>query len=327
LKAEKIKIGHTIPPLEELKRRAYCKFHNSYSHATNDCNVFRRQVQSAINEGHLIFHDMQVDHNPFLINTLELNNPIMLIRLDQAEKAKGRNVIIGEQRHEEKVQDKLLEDTPKVAAKASTLGGQGKTKKTGSMSTSLIGVLDRSDWCPQRCPIAEKKVKPTFDELLAKYKKKGASQKQGGRPSKGKNSKLSTKNRNIPCSCKSQENYVDAPYSYAGPTSPWSWSYPCYYSPLDNANLHMCSYMIQYPPTYVNHGSMQRPIVLDNNLVGSASINSKGGHKDSDESKYSESRWCPSGFNSYTKKKIATDAEERINGATSSGDTSKTSHY
>jgi hypothetical protein len=90
LKAGKIKIGHTIPPLEELKRRAYCKFHNSYSHATHDYNVFRRQVQSTINEGHLIFHAMQVDHNPFPINTLELNNPKVLIRPDQAEKDKGK---------------------------------------------------------------------------------------------------------------------------------------------------------------------------------------------------------------------------------------------
>jgi len=37
-----LKITHVIPPLEELKRCAYCKFHNSSSHATNDCNVFRR---------------------------------------------------------------------------------------------------------------------------------------------------------------------------------------------------------------------------------------------------------------------------------------------
>jgi hypothetical protein len=35
-----IKLSHTLPPLEELKRRVYCKWHNSYSHATNDCNVF-----------------------------------------------------------------------------------------------------------------------------------------------------------------------------------------------------------------------------------------------------------------------------------------------
>ena len=46
-----IKISHVISPLEELKQRAYCKFHNSHSHATNDCNIFRRQVQSDMNEG------------------------------------------------------------------------------------------------------------------------------------------------------------------------------------------------------------------------------------------------------------------------------------
>jgi hypothetical protein len=38
----KIKMSHTIPPIDQLKRCAYCKFHNSFSHATNDCNTFRR---------------------------------------------------------------------------------------------------------------------------------------------------------------------------------------------------------------------------------------------------------------------------------------------
>jgi hypothetical protein len=42
LKNDNIKLTHTIPPTDELKRRAYCKWHNSFSHATNDCNVFRR---------------------------------------------------------------------------------------------------------------------------------------------------------------------------------------------------------------------------------------------------------------------------------------------
>ena len=46
-----IQMSHVIPPPEELKRRAYCKFHNTFSHATNDCNVLRRQIQSAVNEG------------------------------------------------------------------------------------------------------------------------------------------------------------------------------------------------------------------------------------------------------------------------------------
>jgi hypothetical protein len=42
LKSGNIKLTHTIPPLEELKRHAYCKFHNLFSHAINDCNEFRR---------------------------------------------------------------------------------------------------------------------------------------------------------------------------------------------------------------------------------------------------------------------------------------------
>jgi hypothetical protein len=36
-----------------------------FSHAINDCNTFRRHIQSAINEGRLKFHEMQVDENPF----------------------------------------------------------------------------------------------------------------------------------------------------------------------------------------------------------------------------------------------------------------------
>jgi hypothetical protein len=51
LKNGNIKINHTVPSADELKRRAYCKWNNSFSHATNDCNVFRRPIQSAINEG------------------------------------------------------------------------------------------------------------------------------------------------------------------------------------------------------------------------------------------------------------------------------------
>jgi hypothetical protein len=86
---------------------------------------------------------MQVYHNPFPINTLELNNPKVLIWPDQAEKAKVKHVIVGEQRPEIKVQDKLLEDILKVAAKASMLGGGG-------------GRQDEEDWqhvdLSYRCP-------------------------------------------------------------------------------------------------------------------------------------------------------------------------------
>jgi hypothetical protein len=37
----RLREGHVMPSAEKLGRKAYCKWHNSFSHATNDCNVFR----------------------------------------------------------------------------------------------------------------------------------------------------------------------------------------------------------------------------------------------------------------------------------------------
>ena len=74
-----------MPPFEELKRRAYCKWYDSSSHATNDCNVFHRQIQSAINEGRLALHEMQVDKASFPLHIIDLNNVKVLIRPEQAE--------------------------------------------------------------------------------------------------------------------------------------------------------------------------------------------------------------------------------------------------
>ena len=85
-------MSHVIPPLEELKWRAYCKFHNTFSHATNDCNVLQRRIQSTVNEGRIIVPQMKVDQNPFPAHThvLELSNPKVLIRPNQAESTEGK---------------------------------------------------------------------------------------------------------------------------------------------------------------------------------------------------------------------------------------------
>jgi hypothetical protein len=80
LKSGNIKITHIIPPTDELERQAYCKWHNSFSHATNDCNVFHRQVQLTINEDRLSFQEMQVDKQPFSINVIDLNDKRVFVR-------------------------------------------------------------------------------------------------------------------------------------------------------------------------------------------------------------------------------------------------------
>jgi hypothetical protein len=94
LKYGNIRLSHAIPSPEELKRHAYCKWRNSFSHATNDCNVFRQQIQSAIDDRRLVLSEMQVDKTPFPIHTLELNNPKVLLWSDQAKGAKGKNIVI-----------------------------------------------------------------------------------------------------------------------------------------------------------------------------------------------------------------------------------------
>jgi hypothetical protein len=152
LKLGNIKISHTMPPLDEIKRHAYCKFHNSYSHATNDCNVFRRQIQSAINEGRLMLHEIQVDKQPFPINTMELQQPKVLVRLYQAEDTKGKNVMVGEAkpdlRGKELTREVAYEKTPdgretfKITIKASGHGGQGSSTPSGQHTTEPV--MDRA---------------------------------------------------------------------------------------------------------------------------------------------------------------------------------------
>jgi hypothetical protein len=99
----KLPSNHVIPLSEHLKKYAYCKCHNSYSHATNDCNVFHRRVQSAINEERLKFAEsppMKLDKDLFLknMNMIELDGKKVLIRPSQAESTKGKEVVIGEER-------------------------------------------------------------------------------------------------------------------------------------------------------------------------------------------------------------------------------------
>jgi hypothetical protein len=135
-----IKINHTVPSTDELKRRAYYKWHNSFSHATNDCNVFRRQIQSAINEGRLKFQEMKVDTKPFPMNMIDFEGKNILVRLNTADKGKDKEIIIGNTReadgnHKISCRKVVAEKTPdggetrKVTITTSSAGGQAQTKE------------------------------------------------------------------------------------------------------------------------------------------------------------------------------------------------------
>jgi hypothetical protein len=114
-KQVKLSSGHAIPSPEQLKKHAYYKWHNSYSHATNDCNVFCRQVQSAINEGRLKFVEnpqMKLDKDSFPanMNVAELDGKKVLVLPSQAKSTKGNEVVIGEERPPRMVKPKSLKD-------------------------------------------------------------------------------------------------------------------------------------------------------------------------------------------------------------------------
>ncbi|GFZ01378.1 hypothetical protein Acr_14g0010130 [Actinidia rufa] len=65
----KFSVGHKILKLEEIKNKEYCKYHNSWNHATNNCVVFRNDIQDRIDKGEFSFPNkvkaMGVDNDRF----------------------------------------------------------------------------------------------------------------------------------------------------------------------------------------------------------------------------------------------------------------------
>ncbi|KAK1698750.1 hypothetical protein QYE76_015447 [Lolium multiflorum] len=73
----KIPEGHKVPTVQELNGKPYCKWHNTFTHTTNDCRVWRQQIQMAIENGRLIFNQyaMKVDTHPFpAVNMVEFTH-------------------------------------------------------------------------------------------------------------------------------------------------------------------------------------------------------------------------------------------------------------
>jgi len=72
----KLKPYHKIQSEEELKNMKYCKWHNAISHDTNECKVFRQQIQLAFEQGKLKFETskrtMKINQHPFATNMVDV---------------------------------------------------------------------------------------------------------------------------------------------------------------------------------------------------------------------------------------------------------------
>jgi hypothetical protein len=74
-----------MPTVEQLARRKYCKWHNSFSHMTNECNYFCQRIQSAHGDGRLTLgdnHQMKLDVNPFPVDMINFAEKKVLVRRD-----------------------------------------------------------------------------------------------------------------------------------------------------------------------------------------------------------------------------------------------------
>jgi hypothetical protein len=210
LKNGNIKINHIVPSADELKRRANCKWHNSFSHATNDCNVFRRQIQSAINEGRLKFQEMQVDTEPFPMNMIDFEGKKGLIRPSTTNKEKGKEVIIDNAREADEsnkvscrkvVAEKTPDEGETLKVTITTSGTRGQAQTRGQAWEPVlrvtVGVTSRrgrsgytqdpqrprtfnpwrpkiGTWKTNTFKAVGRLVKSglTFDQLLSKYVKR-----------------------------------------------------------------------------------------------------------------------------------------------------------
>jgi hypothetical protein len=91
--------GHVIPNADILAKKTYCKWHDSCTHTTNECNYFWWQVQLVIKDGQLTLGSggkMKLDTDPFPIGMVELEQKKILGHTDQADTTKGRNVIVSD---------------------------------------------------------------------------------------------------------------------------------------------------------------------------------------------------------------------------------------
>jgi hypothetical protein len=94
--------NHVVPSAAQLAKGKYCKWHGTFSHMTNECNYFRRQVQAALNVGPLTLgdgHHMKLDTDPFPanVNTIKFEEVKVLVHLEQADSMRGKNIIVSDE--------------------------------------------------------------------------------------------------------------------------------------------------------------------------------------------------------------------------------------
>ena len=126
-----------------------------FSHATNDCNIFRRKIQSAVNKGRLAMHEVKDDKASFSVHMIDLDKAKVLIRPEQAAEQKGKILSLVRQGRKISMtrfqaREVTMEKTPdgkeslKITVKASRPGGQEScSQKTSRPATQARPVRQK----------------------------------------------------------------------------------------------------------------------------------------------------------------------------------------
>jgi hypothetical protein len=136
--------GHTVLPSGHPIKGKYCKWHGTFLHNTNDCNYFRRQVQSALNDGWLTLGDgnkMRLDANPFPVNVNMINfeEKKVLVRTSQDDTTCVKNVIVSDE-------PRLRMINPKVPEAGMWKVNQRKSSKIKPTSKMVLEKYTRQRW-------------------------------------------------------------------------------------------------------------------------------------------------------------------------------------
>ncbi|XP_045822090.1 uncharacterized protein LOC123914975 [Trifolium pratense] len=90
--------GLKVSPLEQQKKRGFCKFHNFLGHKTSQCVLFRDLVQKALKDGRLKFGEksrqqMKIDEDPLQISDASYVEPVECLMIDAMDLSGGAQLV------------------------------------------------------------------------------------------------------------------------------------------------------------------------------------------------------------------------------------------
>jgi hypothetical protein len=102
-----------------------------------------------LNEGQLIFHEIQVDTQPFHVNIVELARKKVLVWPEVANKGKGKNIFIGDPRTSNGSRGVVAQKAlGKKTNKTRGAGGQGRSGSRSKLT--VLRITDDPTFVPRQ---------------------------------------------------------------------------------------------------------------------------------------------------------------------------------